>query len=127
MATELKKPVHRVLNRVKATIKGRMEVPDKSGFITAQAREVIVSLLPSDTISFRVKGTSKQKRSYTAPLSTVMMFAQAMTFYDEYNEAMRRYKLKRDAGYRNVRKPRKPNHPHISAMLRRLHGSVSGG
>ena len=126
MAIKLEKPIHRKLNRVKATIKGRIELPDKSGFITAQAREVIVSLLPSDTIKFRVLGTG-DKRAYTAPLSTVMMLAQAITFYDEYNEAMRVYNLHKSAGYKRKRKPRKPNHPHISAMLRKLHGAVSGG
>lgn len=125
MAVELKKPVHRKLKRVKATIKGRIETQDKTGYITEQARDVIVSLLPTEIISFRVSGTSK-RRAYTAPLATVMMFAQAMTFYDEYNEAMRLYKLRKDAGYKRIRKPKKPVHPHIEAMLRRLHGSISG-
>src|SRR5258706_15420932 len=122
MATLLKKEVRREMNRVKATKNGRIEVPDKTGFITAGARPVVVSLHPSDTIEFRVKGT---RRNFSAPLSTVMMFSQAMTFYDEYTEAMRVYKLRKDAGYKRLRKPRKPSHPHIEAMLRRLHSTVS--
>jgi hypothetical protein len=124
MATKLSKPVKRELNRVRATKNGRIEVPDKTGFITAEARPVVASLQPADIIEFRVKGT---RRSYSAPLATVMMFAQAMTFYDEYNEAKRVYELHKSAGYKRKRKPRKPSHPHISAMLRRLHGAVSGG
>lgn len=123
MATLLKKEVHRELNRVKATKRGRIELPDKLGFITAEARAVVASLLPSDTIQFRVKGTQK---TYNAPLSTVMMFAQAMSFYDEYNEAMRIYNLHKSAGYKRKRKPKKPSHPHIASMLRRLHGIVAG-
>lgn len=124
MATKLSKAVNRELNRVKATKNGRIEVPDKAGFITAEARPVVASLQPADIIEFRVKGT---RRVYSAPLATVMMFTQAMTFYDEYNEAKRVYELHKNAGYKRKRKPRKPNHPHISAMLRRLHGVVSGG
>jgi|CXWL01.1.fsa_nt_gi hypothetical protein len=124
MATLLSKTVNRELNRVKATKRGRIELPDKSGFITADARAVVVSLLPSDIIQFRVKGTRKP---YSAPLSTVMMFAQAMLFYDEYTEAMRVYNLQKSAGYKRKRKPKKPNHPHIASMLRRLHGVVAGG
>lgn len=123
MATLLKKEVHRELNRVKATKRGRIELPDKSGFITMEARAVIASLLPSDMIRFRVKGTQK---TYNAPLSTVMMFAQAMSFYDEYNEAVRVYNLHKSAGYKRKRKPKKPNHPHIGSMLRKLHSIVAG-
>lgn len=123
MATLLKKEVRRELNRVKSTKRGRIEFPDKTGFISSEARPVIASLLPSDTIQFRVKGTQK---TYNAPLSTVMMFAQAISFYDEYNEAMRIYNLHKNAGYKRKRKPKKPNHPHIGAMLRRLHGTIGG-
>jgi hypothetical protein len=123
MATKLKKTINRELNRVKATKRGRLEFEDKSGFITADAREVIVSLQPSDVIEFRVKGT---RMKYSAPLSTTMMLAQAMTFYEQYQEAMRIYNLHKSAGYKRKRKPKKTSHPHIAAMLRRLHGAVAG-
>lgn len=123
MATQLKKTVNRQLNRVKATKQGRIELPDKSGFITAMAREVIVSLQPSDVIEFRVKGT---QRKYGVHLSTAMMLAQAMTFHEQYQEALRLYNLQKSAGYKHKRKPRKPNHPHIASMLRKLYGAVAG-
>jgi len=98
-------------------------LPDKTGFITAAAREVIVSLQPSDCIEFRVKGT---QRKYGVHLSTAMMLAQAMTFYEQYQEALRVYNLHKSAGIKRKRRPRKPNHPHIAAMLRKLHGAVAG-
>lgn len=125
MATLLKKEVRRELNRVHAMKNGRIELPDKFEFLPAGARKVVVSLMPPhDMIQFRVKGT---QRKYRALLSTVMMFAQAMSFYDEYTEAVRVYNLQKSAGYKRLRKPKKPNHPHIATMLRRLHGAVAGG
>jgi len=108
MATKLKKTVNRELNRVKATKQGRIETPDKSGFIPMGAREVIVSLQPSDAIEFRVKGT---QRKYSVPLATAMMLAQAMTFYDQYQESLRLYTLQKSAGHKRKRRPKKTSHP----------------
>lgn len=123
MATKLKKTVKRQLNRLRATKNGRIELSDTNGFIPVGAREVNVSLHPSDVLEFQIKGT---RQKYSVPLSTAMMLAQAMTFYEQYQESKRLYDLQKSAGYKRKRKPRKPNHPHIAAMLRRLYGAVSG-
>ena len=123
MATKLHKTVKRQLTRVRATKNGRIELPDKSNFIPMGAREVNVSLHPSDILEFQIKGT---RQKYSVPLATAMMLAQAMTFYDQYQEALRIYNLHKSAGYKRKRRPKKSNHPHIAAMLRKLHGAVAG-
>lgn len=120
MATQLKKPVHREANRVRATKNGRIESAGSSDFMPMGAKPVIVSLLPNDCFQWRVKGT---KTVYTAHLSTIMSIAQAVTIYDDYQRKLERKKLEKSAGYR-VRKVRKPGNPPLASMLRKLHGAI---
>lgn len=122
MATKLSKPVNRELNRVKATKRGRVEVPDKTGYIPMDARPVIASLLPSDVIQFRVKGTS---RRYQAPLSLIMLIAEAITEHDDRQEKLRIRKLKKDAGYKRLREVKKVYNPQVASALRKLYNAVS--
>lgn len=124
MATLLRKPVSRELNRLKATKNGRIEVADKTGFITAGARPVIATLTPADTIKYRVKGT---RTTYESSLELTFYLTQAVEFHNDYTERCRVYKLKKDAGYKGLKKPKKVCMPHIASMLRKLHGSISGG
>lgn len=122
MATKLNKPVHRQANRVMATKTGRIEMPDKVGFVPCGAREVVVTLLPSDEIMFRVKGT---RTTYSIHIATAMSIAQAVTFYEEWKRKNEHYQLKKKAGYKRMRRPRRPSHPGAASMLRRLYAMVN--
>jgi hypothetical protein len=114
--TNLNKPVHRVANRVKATKNGRIELPDGTGFISASARPVIVSLLPSDVLQFRIKGT---QRRYKMHMATGMGVAQALELYQGYENRMEEYKKKKSAGYK-VRKPTLPKNIPLGNYLRKV-------
>ena len=117
MATKLTKPVRRELSRVQATKRGRIEMPDRIGFVPVGCRPVIVSLLPNETIEFRVKNT---RTRYIAHLATIMAVAQRITFYDAWMEKKRLYKLKKDAGHKRLRDPRKPHDPAMARFFRKL-------
>ena len=121
MATKLKKPIKRELSRLQATKKGRIELPDKLGFIPVGCRNVIITLLPSEEIEFRVKGTQQK---FIVHMMSVMALAQGVTFYNQWAERMRIYKLKKDAGHKRIRKPNKPSHPSVASMLRKLYSVV---
>jgi hypothetical protein len=124
MATKLHKPVSRELNRVKATKNGRIEIADKTGFITAGARSVIATMLPSDEMRFRIKGTRK---TYTMSMFEIFCLTQGREAYNLKQERMRVYTLKKNAGYKHLKKPKNVYLPHVASMLRKLHGAVSGG
>ncbi len=122
MATQLSKPIHRQLNRIRATKQGRIEIPDKANFITAAARPVIVSLLPSDELQWRVK---KSSRKYRASLYTVMAVVQAITEVEQRQEKVARSKARKAIGKR-TRKPKRVYNPHVAAVLRKLLSNIAG-
>ncbi len=117
MATLLKKPVRRELNRVRATKNGRIELPDKTGYVTMNARPVIVELSPADIIRFRVKGTQRRSEMH---LATAMGIAQALTMYQNWESRVEEYKKKKAAGYRRLRKPTMPKNLPLGNYLRKV-------
>lgn len=122
MATILTKPVSRELQRVRATKQGRIEIPDKTGFITAAARPVIITLLPSDELQWRVKGTV---RKYRTSLSVLMMITQAITEVEFRQEKIARSKARKAIGKR-TRRPKRVFNPHAASLLRRLLSNIAG-
>lgn len=68
----------------------------------------IVTLIPSptgDLIQFREK---KKKKSYTATLESVLRLAIQQEMAFDYRQAMSEYQTKKKAGYKRLRKPKKP-------------------
>lgn len=114
--TPLLKPIHRVTTRLKATKNGRIEIADKTGFVSVSARPVVVSLLAAELIQFRVKGI---KRTYKMHLGTAMGVAQALTIYQDWEDRVEQYKKKKAAGY-NVRKPKMPKNVPLGNYLRKV-------
>lgn len=96
---KINKSINRETTFLSATKRGRL--CDRSEI---QARNLIVSLNPDETISFRVKGT---RQRYALPLGVAYVFAQREFILNRYNEKMKEYKLKKAAGLRAVR-PKKP-------------------
>lgn len=117
MATKIKNNIKRETSRMMATPKGRIEMPDKLGFVPVGVRPVIVTLTQAETIDFRVKGT---KTTATLPLSSAMAMAQVMSGYEAYREKMETYNLKKKAGYKRLRKPQRPHFPHLAKFFSAL-------
>lgn len=82
-----------------------------------RGRRVIVSIMPSDEISFRIKGT---QQVFTMSLQPAMNLAFIIAADKRYEEQMDEYKRKKKAGYRRLRKPRKVNLPFDPAYFRAL-------
>jgi hypothetical protein len=122
MATKLHKTVSRELNRVRATKRGRVEIPDANGYIPMDARAVIASLRPSDVLEFRVKGT---KRRTELPLHLAMILAGAYTEHLSRQEKKRQQELKKNAGHKRLRKIRKVYNPQAAAILRKLYNTFA--
>lgn len=89
MATILKKAVRRQL----------LSSTDRKG------RAILVTLEPGDMISFRPKGS---KRSVSVYLGHCMSLAQIVTLESEYNAKVKEYQLRKKAGAKGIRRPKKP-------------------
>lgn len=105
MATKLKSPVKRELSATCATKKGRICRGSDAG-----ARSVIVELGADEMIRFRVKGTRK---TYELHLIVAFQVAQVNQIQADYKDRVAQYQLKKKAGYRRIRKPKKPYCPSV--------------
>lgn len=66
----------------------------------------IIEIDNTDMIHFRYHG---KRTRYSISLHTVKTLAMIKFIYDEYERKMDLYKTKKAAGYKGLRKPRKPN------------------
>lgn len=98
MATKLLKPVKR-----------EMLMGDDRG------RPMIVTLEPGDMLTFRLKG---KKTTYSVPLHSCFYLAMMNKMQEEYTEKMEDYKVKQSAGFKRLKKPRKPSWAVFSQRLR---------
>jgi len=98
MATKLLRPVKR-----------EMLVGDDRG------RPMIVTLEPGDMISFRLKG---KKTTYTVPLHSCFYLGLMNKMQEEYKDKLDTYNMKKNAGYKRMKKPRKPSWAMFTKRLR---------
>ena len=103
MATKLMKPLRRELLGLASTKKGRVCAIGDCG-----ARPIIVEMSPPDTLTFRVKGT---RIRYEITMATALATAHKQHIINTYNEKLKEYKTKKEAGMR-VKKPKKPFMPY---------------
>jgi len=105
MATKLTRSLRRELSATCATKKGRICKPLDYG-----SRPVMVRIDPDETINFKVKGTRKE---YSLHLIVAFQIAQVNQVIGDYQERMATYKIKKKAGYKRLRKPKKPFIPSM--------------
>lgn len=103
--TTLKKPVRRELSATTATKKGRICKATDFG-----ARPVILEVGTDEVLRFRVKGTRK---CYEIHAIVAFQIAQVNQLQADYRAKMAEYQMKKKAGYKRIRKPRKPFMPSI--------------
>ena len=87
MATKLIKPITREL------------------IYTDRGRTIIVTLEPGDVITYRFKG---KKTKYSVSLHKVQLLALMQGILDSYQEKVVLYNKKKAAGYKNLKKPKRP-------------------
>lgn len=90
---------------LKITKKIRRELSIKSTIGKYRGNPIIMELLPSENIQFKIKGT---RETATISLLTCYMVAVNNTINAKYAESMREYKQKLAQGKR-AKKPSKPN------------------
>lgn len=105
MPTKLNTSVKRELSATNATKKGRICKAADAG-----SRPVIIELGTDEMIRFRVKGTRK---NYEIHAIVAFQIAQINQLQADYKARMEEYQLKRKAGYKRIRKPKKPFYPSI--------------
>ena len=82
-----------------------------------KGRPMMVELQAGDSISFRLKG---KKTRYEVSLHKVFLVALMQKLNNEYMDKMEEYKLKKSAGYKRLRKPRKPSYSYFNLELRKV-------
>jgi len=75
-------------------------------------RDLIVTIGPPDELTFREKG---RRVKFTVSLHHAYQLAIKFTVEQMYREKMETYNQKKKAGYRNLKRPKKPN-LFLSAM-----------
>ncbi len=74
-----------------------------------RGRGLIVEILPPDIIRFRIKGT---QQAFEMPMVHALRLAEMFSTNDKYREALEMYNLKRKAGAKRLRRPKKVNYPY---------------
>lgn len=69
-------------------------------------KALIVTLLPSDELEIRIKGT---RQAFRVPLSHCLNLAYLMDAGIKYKEAKEEYKVKKKAGVKRLREPKMPD------------------
>lgn len=101
MATLLIKPVKRQLLHSSTVGKHR-------------GKPILVILEGGDLITFRIKGTRQQ---YQTTIHACYKMAQFATWDRMYQDKMKEYKRRKDAGERGVRKPKRISFPIDKAII----------
>lgn len=92
MATKLKKTVRR-------------ETDDFQKFGKYRGRPYIISIEPPYVVRVQIKGT---RQAVTTTVQEIYSMAERNGLALKYREAMSEYNAKKKAGYKRLRKPRKP-------------------
>ena len=80
-------------------------------------RPMFVELMAGDRISFRLKG---KKTRYEVSLHKVFLIAVMQKLNDEFLDKKALYELKKAAGHKRLRKPKKPSYAFFSMELRKV-------
>lgn len=100
------------------SIKREMVLPDNG-------KTIIVELVPGDVIAFREKG---KKTSYSVSLHNAKLLALMNFMQQDYLTKMEIFERKRKAGYKRLRKPKRPSLSMFSSYYQHILGySRKGG
>lgn len=80
-----------------------------------RGRALLVELLPGDRIAFRLKG---KRTRYETSLHSVFVLALMEQIHSKYREDLELYDYRRKAGYKGLRRPRKPTLAAFSTHLK---------
>jgi hypothetical protein len=80
-------------------------------------RTLLIELNPDDTISFRLKG---KKTRYTVSLLKCFNMAIVESVLSEYKEKADTYKLKKDIGYKRIKRPKKPQLGMVNKWIQKI-------
>lgn len=104
MATLLLRPITRQLAR-----------PLQIGQFES-GRPLVITIHPGDTIEFREHG---RRTTYEVSLHDCAKLAMIKTLMDNYQQDLQMYNQKKKAGYKRIKKPRKPSLYAFNEILRR--------
>ena len=82
-----------------------------------RGRSMFVELMAGDRIYFLLKG---KKTRYSVSLHKVYLVALMQTLHEEYTHKLEVYNLKKSAGHKRLRKPKKPTYSFFSRELRKV-------